>query len=97
MLFYLALALIIALGIKMIGALLVSSLLIIPASSAINLAKNSKEMIIFSVVLGVFGMAIGLYFAYEIASITSFAGPVIIIAETIIFALTFVLKRFRKI
>lgn len=95
--FYLTLALIIALGIKMIGALLVSSLLIIPASSAINLAKNSKEMLIFSVILGTLGMATGLYFAYSIANITSFAGPIIIIAETIIFALTFALKRFRKI
>lgn len=97
MLFYLALALIIALGIKIIGALLVSSLLIIPASSAINLAKNSKEMIIFSVILGVLGMTTGLYFAYTIANITSFAGPIIIITETIVFALTFIFKKFRKI
>lgn len=96
-LFYLSLAFTIALGIKIIGALLVSSLLIIPASSAINLAKNSKEMIIFSVILGSLGMAVGLYFSYSIVSITSFAGPIIIIAETIIFAATFVLKRFRKI
>lgn len=94
--FYMALAFTIALGIKMIGALLVSSLLIIPASSAINLAKNSKEMIILSVILGVLGMATGLYFSYSIASITSFAGPVIIVAETIIFGVTFGLKRFRK-
>lgn len=95
-LFYLALAFTIALGIKLIGALLVSSLLIIPASSAINLAKNSKEMIIFSVILSALGMTAGLYFSYNIASITSFAGPVIIVAETIIFAITFGLKKFRR-
>lgn len=95
-LFYLALAFVIALGIKIIGALLVSSLLIIPASSAINLAKNSKEMIILSVILGTLGMTAGLYFSYSIASITSFAGPVIIVGETIIFAITFGLKKFRR-
>lgn len=95
-LFYLALAFTIALGIKLIGALLVSSLLIIPASSAINLAKNSKEMIIFSVFLGVLGMAAGLYISHSIASITSFAGPVVIVAETIIFGVTFGLKKMRK-
>lgn len=94
--FFFATALVISLGIKLIGALLISSLLIIPASSALNLARNAKQMIFFSVICGAFGITFGLYFA-KTANITSFTGPVIIISETIIFALTFVLKKFRKI
>jgi len=95
-LFYVSLALIIALGIKIIGALLISSLLIIPASSAINLARNSKEMIILSLLFGVLGMTAGLLFAESVAEITSFAGPVVIIAQTAIFAFTFAVKKIRS-
>lgn len=94
--FFFAVALVIALGIKLIGALLISSLLIIPASSALNLARNARQLVFLSIIIGALGVSSGLYFA-KAADITSFTGPVIIIFETIFFALSLILKNARRV
>jgi len=55
---------VIALGIKVIGVILLASFLVIPANVAKLIARTSKEMIILSGLVGVFATVIGLFCSY---------------------------------
>ena len=76
-------------SIRFIGILLINSLLILPAASSRNIAKNMRTYhgfaVLFSVVSGVFGLIISYY--YNIPT-----GPMIVIISGIIYFITFLLK-----
>lgn len=59
-------ALTVAMAAKMIGALLVSSLIVLPTVSALCLAKSYRHMIIFTTGFGVLYMMSGLVLSYYI-------------------------------
>lgn len=80
--FVLLLAFMIALSMKMVGVLLVTSLLIIPAAAARRLAKTPEQMLAWSLVLGVLSVLIGLTLSYHYDLPT---GPAIVIAATALF------------
>ena len=66
----------IALMIPAAGALLVSTIMVLPASIALRIGKNFKSVILLANVIGFFGMIAGLYISYYAetpasASITS--------------------------
>lgn len=75
-------ALTIAVGIKVIGALLISSMLIIPAAAARNLASSPEAMIFYSVGIGVVSVLLGLSSSYFWDTP---AGPSIVVAATCLF------------
>lgn len=75
-------ALTIAVGIKVIGALLISSMLIIPAAAARNLARSPEAMIFYSVGIGVVSVLLGLSSSYFWDTP---AGPSIVVAATCLF------------
>jgi zinc transport system permease protein len=62
--FMFLLALTVAAGIKIIGVILLSAFLVIPANTAKNLAGNFRQMIIFSVIISFFGVIVGLILSY---------------------------------
>jgi len=86
-------ALSVALGIKSIGALLMGSLIIIPAASAKNIAKSFNGFMAWSVVFGIISAILGIYSANAL-SITP--GPIFIISATIIFVISFLFKKIRS-
>lgn len=88
-LFMLLLALVVALGIKVAGVILIGPLLIIPAASAKNIAVNFKSMLLFSIGFGILSSVVGLFASYrfDIA-----AGPTIILLAAFMFLLTLVLR-----
>lgn len=87
--FVITISIIVMLSIKWIGILLINSLLILPAASSRNVAKNMRQYhalsIIFSLVSGLAGIIISYY-----ANIPT--GPAIVIISGIIYLLTFAIK-----
>jgi len=81
-LFTLLVAVTIAIGIKIIGALLISSLLVIPAASARFLAHSPKKMAITAMIIGSLSVCGGLAFSFYFDSPT---GPAIILTASCIF------------
>lgn len=57
-------AIVIALSSKVIGALMVSSLMIIPYASAIQISKNYKKSMVLSIIFSLIAVISGLIFAY---------------------------------
>ncbi len=88
-LFFVLLALAVALGVKVVGTLLVGSLVIIPSSAASNVAKSLKSLTTFSVSFAVLSTGLGLVAAdfYRVLP-----GPMIVIFEGVLFLLTFTAK-----
>ena len=89
--FTILLAGVIAISIKMVGVLLITGLLLIPAAMARNLSSNPLQMIILSIVGGVLSVIIGLFSSLEF---NTASGPSIIGAALILFVISLIsLKR----
>ena len=87
LIFTLLLAAVIALSIKMIGALLITGLLLIPAAIARNLSNSPKQMIIISVLAGITSVVIGLFTSLEL---NTASGPSIIVVSLALFVLSLI-------
>ena len=87
LIFTLLLAAVIALSIKMIGALLITGLLLIPAAIARNLSNSPKQMIIISVLAGITSVVIGLFTSLEL---NTASGPSIIVVSLSLFVLSLI-------
>lgn len=86
----LIIALIIGVSIKVIGVLLVASMLVIPAAAARNLSKSPLQMLVLSVFCGAGAVFFGMLLAY---SLDSPSGPSIVVTSLIIFLLSLSLKK----
>ena len=83
--FTILMAAIIAISIKMVGLLLITGMLIVPAAMARNLSTSPTQMVIFSVIGGLLSVLIGLFASLEI---NSPSGPSIISVALILFILS---------
>jgi ABC-type Mn2+/Zn2+ transport system permease subunit len=81
-LFYIILATSVVLGVKILGIILVSALLVIPASTAKLLSRSFRELIIRSIVISEIAMLIGIGLSYYLNVPT---GPAIVLVGTIFF------------
>ena len=78
-------AAIIAISIKMVGLLLITGMLIIPAAMARNISDNPQKMVLFSVIGGLLSVIIGLFSSLEF---NTASGPSIITASLVLFILS---------
>jgi ABC-type Mn2+/Zn2+ transport system permease subunit len=85
-----SIAIIVALGVKMVGGLLTAALVAIPASSARNLSRNLAQYSFGAMIIGIISSSMGILF-YKITGFP--AGPLIILANTFIFLISMVFKR----
>ncbi len=83
-----ALAIVIAVAIKVVGVLLIASLLIIPAAAARPFARTPEHMAIFAMAVGAVSALGGLYLAFQFDTPT---GPTIVCLATACFAVSAVL------
>lgn len=76
-------ALVIAMAMKIIGILLVTALLIIPAAAARRFARTPEQMAVFAAIAGSIAVAIGLQgsLLWDLPT-----GPAIVIAATLLYA-----------
>ena len=85
-------AALIAISIKIVGLLLITGMLIIPAATARNVSNNPKQMVIFSVIFGLISVLVGLFTSLKI---NSASGPSIITATLLLFILSLI--KFKKV
>jgi len=85
----LLIALIIALAMKAVGVLLITALLIIPAASAKNLAKNPEQMAVLASVIGYFCIGLGLLMSWYYDTP---AGPSVVTSAFGIFLISLIVK-----
>jgi len=86
----LALALVVAVAIQVVGALLIVALLIVPAAAARPLARSPEAMALAAALIGMLAALGGLWASL---SFDTPAGPSIVVAATLFFALTIGLPR----
>lgn len=92
-LFIIALTLTVALSIRLLGIILVPALLVIPAASARNFAKNLRQQIIVSMAAGAIGGAIGTVASYYLDSPS---GPCVVLSCITIFVISLIWMKLFK-
>ena len=85
--FTVLLAAIIAISIKIVGLLLITGMLIMPAAMARNVSNNPTQMVKLSIVGGLLSVLIGLFSSLQI---NTPSGPSIITAALFLFCLTLI-------
>ena len=86
----LLMALVIAIAMKVVGVLLITALLIIPAAASRRLTHSPETMAIVASLLGAIAVGLGLYASFLWDSP---AGPSIVLAAAALFALTLTKKQ----
>lgn len=87
-------ALTVALGIKVVGTMLVSSLIIFPAVTALQLARSFKGALLIGATLGVLSVILGILIAYLLDLP---AGAAIVLFNAVTFALACTAARLFKL
>lgn len=78
----------VVLGMRMMGTLLISSLIVFPSLSAMRICKKFKTVIINSVIISVTCFCIGIFISYEYSTPTG--ASIVMVNMVIFFALTIV-------
>ncbi len=84
------LAITVAVSIKLVGIILVTALLIIPAAAARNVSGSMRQMFSFSVAFGAVSALLGLFGSY---SLNTASGPTIVLVSIALFAASLVRAR----
>lgn len=88
--FVVAVAVAVMFSIKSVGILLINSLLILPAATARNVAKNSRSYLYMSVVISLLCGVTGLITSFYI---NTSAGATIVMALASVFFVTYIIKK----
>jgi zinc transport system permease protein len=88
--FMILLALVIAVALKVVGILLITALLIIPAATARLFSKSPKQMVLMSVFIAVIAVVLGLYSSLNWDFPT---GPAIVVSASLVFFVSRVFSR----
>ena len=88
--FAVLIAIIVMISIRFIGILLINSLLILPAASSRNVARNMRTYHLFAVIFSLFSGITGLIISYYWNIPT---GPMIVLISGLIYFMTFGLKK----
>ena len=83
----------VVLGMRMMGTLLISSLIVFPSLSAMRVAKKFRTVIILSAGISVFGFAAGLVMSYAYAVPT---GASIVLVNIAVFVVLSLMQRVRE-
>ncbi len=92
--FYVLLSVIVVIGTKVVGIILVSAMIVIPAASSQNIARSFKETLLLSTIFSVVSVIAGTAISYFLNLPT---GPAIVVLMSLIFLITILvhLKRVR--
>lgn len=88
-------AITIVVGMRMLGTLLISALIIFPALSSMRVCKKFRSVIIFSVIISVVCVVAGLTTSYNLSDIP--VGATIVIYNLIGFLILLVISKFRAL
>lgn len=85
-------AVIITLGMRMMGALLISNLIVIPALTAMRVCRSFKNVVLYSLAISLFCFATGLYVSYEFSTPT---GASIVLINVALFLVHVLIEKLR--
>ena len=88
--YLLVVAVIVALGVKVVGGLLTAALVAIPASAARNLSHNLRQYVLGAIGIGMGSALVGIIL-FGLSGLP--AGPLIVIVSAVIFVMTLPLTR----
>lgn len=91
LLFIVVVALVIAVSMRIVGILLVSSLITLPVASAMRVAKGFKEAILYSILFGEAAVIIGLVSAFYL---NLAPGGTIVVTSILILLIVIIVKKF---
>lgn len=80
----------ISIGIRLVGTMLISSLIVFPSATSMHLARSFKGMIFYSLGISILSISAGILISY-IWDIPS--GATIVVVNSILFAGSFLIKR----
>lgn len=83
-------AITVVLGMRMMGTLLISSLLVFPSLSAMRICKTFKSVTIVAVIISVICFCVGVYISYQYSSPT---GSSIVIVNMVVFLICLVYEK----
>ena len=87
------LTIVVAVSLQIIGLLLITAMLIIPAATSRRLASSPKEMALFATLIGIFSVILGIYLSVEVDAPS---GPSIVIVSAILFFLSYLFGLTKK-
>jgi len=90
LIYLLMVGLVVALGVKFVGTLLMGALVIVPAAAAKNFAKNIRDFFTLASLLGVLSVFLGILIA-RVVGISS--GPSIVLVSVAFFGISYILKK----
>jgi zinc transport system permease protein len=90
--FTMIVAIVVTISIQWVGVLIISSLLVLPAAAARNIARNMRQYHLFSVCIIVFSGLSGLILSYYWGTAS---GATIVLIAACFFIATFIVRRFR--
>lgn len=83
-------AITVVLGMRMMGTLLISSLLVFPSLSAMRICKTFKSVTIVAVIISVICFCVGVYISYQYSAPT---GSSIVIVNVVVFLICLVYEK----
>lgn len=83
----------IVLGIRIVGTMLISSLIIFPSVSALQISKGFKRTLLFSVLFSMIAVVLGIVFSYILNVPT---GALIVVVNAIIFLITLIIRGIKR-
>jgi ABC-type Mn2+/Zn2+ transport system permease subunit len=90
LIYLLMIAVIVALGVKVVGSLLIGALVIVPAAASRNFSKNLSQYSLMAMVLGILSCIFGIL----LSKTTAFpVGPLIILTSIFFFIISLIFKR----
>lgn len=83
----------VALGIRFVGALLMGSLVIIPAASAKNISRSLYEFMATSMLFGIISAVLGMLLSYKLHINP---GPLFILSSAVIFIISLIIRSVKR-
>ena len=93
LLYLLSIAIIVALGVKVVGGLLTAALVAIPAATSRNFSKNLFQFSLLGLLFGAISSLLGI-FLFKVIGFP--AGPLIVLVATFFFLISLILKPVRN-
>ena len=84
--FTILIAVVVTISIQWVGILVISSMMVLPAASARNIANNIRQYHIYSVLIAVISGILGLFISYQFGCAT---GATIVLISSLFFAITY--------
>ncbi len=85
-------ALCVVIGLRMMGAMLISNLIIFPALTSMRVFKNFRSVIVSSGIIAVFCFAVGMFFSYALSLP---AGASVVIVNAAVFVIFYIIGKLK--